>query len=231
MINKDRPYAEEAAYVASKLRGRPNVLEFGCGTGRHGKILAALGFHVHGIDLSLEMVEFAHCIKINGNGSFEAEVGDIRSIELDKQFDAVIALFHVLSYQISIEDFTNVIRNAARHLKAGGLFIFDVWHGPAVAFQGLKQTEKIVPGDNCSISRRALPSVAGGIATIDYEFDVIDNGEPFHFTERHKLRYFHPEFVQQVASKYFKIIKIEEMLTGADPSVNTWSITYVLERM
>lgn len=177
------------------------------------------------------MVEFAQCVSIDGNGSFDCQCGDIKSIRLDKKFDAVIALFNVIGYLISDDEFASAIESAAYHLDSGGIFIFDVWHGPAVAFHGLANSDKIVQDDNCRVTRRGFPTVGNGIATIDYEFDVVDHGEHFSFKEQHRLRYYHPQYIRDAVQKYFRVLGAEEMLTGAAPTVNTFSVTYVMARL
>ena len=61
LLYRDKDYATEAEYVARTVRaalpGACTVLELGCGTGRHGCLLASKGFYVHGIERSREMVE------------------------------------------------------------------------------------------------------------------------------------------------------------------------------
>ena len=177
------------------------------------------------------MAEFAECVKVNGSGSFDCRIGDIRTVRFDKRFDAVIALFHVMSYQTSDGDFFSTIETAYDHLERGGIFIFDVWHRPAVEFQQPRPREKIVIDGRGTITRCSVPSKIGGIVTVNYEFSVNDNGDYFCFTERHRLRAYDPEYIMEHTSRYFKCLISEEMLTGAAPSVNTWSVTYVLERL
>src|SRR5258707_875511 len=46
--------------------------------------------------------------------------------------DAVVSLFHVVSYQTSNEAFLGIFDSARTTLIRGGLFVFDFWHGPAV---------------------------------------------------------------------------------------------------
>src|SRR5262249_3328650 len=139
LINRDKPYDQEVAYVASRLRtASPSsraVLELGSGTGRHGQLLAGAGFDVLGIERSPEMVALAHARELARPGSFKCEVGDIRGLRLARRFDAVISLFHVMSYQTTDEDFAAVLQTAANHLSLGAVFLFDVWHGPAVVAQ------------------------------------------------------------------------------------------------
>ncbi|AGX88139.1 class I SAM-dependent DNA methyltransferase [Candidatus Symbiobacter mobilis] len=57
---QDKNYKAEAAYVRDSLAHcgvkNGNVLEFGCGTGIHGRLLAEMGYRVHGVDRSPEMI-------------------------------------------------------------------------------------------------------------------------------------------------------------------------------
>ena len=55
------------------------------------------------------------------------EKGDIKTY-LEKKFNAVISIFHVVSYQTSNNDVFDLLNNASRHLNKGGLFLFDVWY-------------------------------------------------------------------------------------------------------
>ena len=61
------------------------------------------------------------------------DIGDVRTVRFDQKFDAVAALFHVMSYQVTDSDLTETIRTASSHLAVGGVFLFDCWYGPAVA--------------------------------------------------------------------------------------------------
>jgi hypothetical protein len=51
LIYRDKDYAAEAEYVARLIRSSVPasraILELGSGTGRHGRLLAAMGFDVH----------------------------------------------------------------------------------------------------------------------------------------------------------------------------------------
>ena len=56
LLYRDKDYAAEAAYVARTLRNAipsaRELLEFGSGTGRHGRLLALRGFSVVGVERS-----------------------------------------------------------------------------------------------------------------------------------------------------------------------------------
>ena len=72
LLYRDKDYAAEAEYVARTVRaalpGACTVLELGCGTGRHGCLLASKGFHVHGIERSREMVQMAQSVADRASG-------------------------------------------------------------------------------------------------------------------------------------------------------------------
>src|ERR1035437_9782879 len=143
LLYRDKDYAAESCYVAGKIRNSVpharTILEFGSGTGRHGRLLACMGFDVYGIERSSEMVSLARAACNNSHsetaGSFNCEVGDICTTKLGRTFDAVISLFHVMSYQTTNQALQAALQVAADHLAPGGLFLFDVWHGPAVLSQ------------------------------------------------------------------------------------------------
>ena len=62
------------------------------------------------------------------------------------KFDAALMMFAVLGYQVENDDVLAALRTARRHLEPGGLFIFDVWYGPAVLHQRPSERVKIIPG-------------------------------------------------------------------------------------
>jgi predicted TPR repeat methyltransferase len=67
LLYRDKDYAAESEYVASHIRKHvpraKRILELGCGTGGHAVLLAAMGFDVHGVDLSEAMLGRANARK------------------------------------------------------------------------------------------------------------------------------------------------------------------------
>jgi SAM-dependent methyltransferase len=238
LINGDKPYEQEASYVGAQLRGvcpgLSEVLELGSGTGRHGRRLAAQGFHVRGVELSRDMVELAQGVETPAPGSFDCGVGDIRSARLERQFGAVVALFHVMSYQVLDSDVSAVLDTAVCHLAPGGLFLFDVWHGPAVLSQRPSVREKIAINGSLRVIRKATPElrVHDKVVVVNYDFTCVDSesGHQLNFSEQHPMRYFFPDEILVATSKSFKCLAVEEMLTAAPPSVDTWAVTYLLQK-
>jgi SAM-dependent methyltransferase len=101
-----------------------NILDVGCGTGSHDKLLSLKGYHVTGVDLNEEMLKIAR--KKVRNGIFIK--GDMRSLDsvVSKQYDAVILLFNSIGYNTNKRDFRKTLKGVYNHLRKGGVFIFDL---------------------------------------------------------------------------------------------------------
>ncbi len=111
-------------------------------------ILAEKGYKVAGIDLSREMLEISRRKAKERELNIEFIQGDIRNMELNQKFDAVISMFAVISYQITNKDLMSTFKVASRHLKKNGLFIFDTWFGPAVLTQKPSERFKVIEKNN-----------------------------------------------------------------------------------
>jgi SAM-dependent methyltransferase len=240
LLYHDKDYGAEAAYVAKIIRdGSPRastILELGSGTGRHGRILASLGFDVLGIDRSEAMVACASPVgHSESGGTFRSQVGDIRALRLGREFDAVIALFHVVSYQTSDQDLKQLFSTAAMHLASGGIFVFDVWHGPAVLAQRPSVRVKFASNDEYEIKRTARPVMDEASRTVKIAFDVactdLRSGERFEIAEEHVMRYLYPAEIEGFAMEAgFRLVHSEEYLSGANPSPSTWGVAYILQK-
>ncbi len=233
LLYSDKDYETEAKYIARALRAaKPDtktLLEFGLGTGRHGQVLKSYGFEVFGVERSESMVAAAR------TRGLDCVRGDIQAVRLNRLFDGVIALFHVISYQVSDRDMTATFANAARHLRREGLFLFDVWHAPAVLSQGLSVRVKRAEDEDVRLTRTAEPELdaSSKVATVRYKMLVeskIDNRSQT-FQEEHRMRYFFPaEISEFAAGSGFEIERTEELITGKAPSENTWAACYLLRK-
>jgi SAM-dependent methyltransferase len=238
LLYADKDYAAEADYVARALGSGRALLELGSGTGRHGQLLAARGFDVLGVELSAEMAAEARsrsCDAGPSAGSFACEVGDLRSFRAGRTFDAVISLFHVISYQTGNDDLAAAFATAAAHLAPGGVFLFDVWHGPAVLTQQPTARAKEAADAGRRVWRTATPTLDTnlGIVRVDYEVTCEDlgSGETTRFRETHLMRYLFPtEIGFFAAAAGFEVAGSEEFLTGRPPSPDTWGVAYVLRK-
>jgi SAM-dependent methyltransferase len=167
LLNRDKDYAAEAAYVDALLRKqRPatlRLLELGCGTGAHAEELARLGYTVTGVDLSPEMVARARArqqgLPAEIAQRLEFLTGDAQTVRVGRVFDAVVSLFHVFSYQTSNAALQSVFQTSAAHLQRGGLLCFDYWYGPAVLTQRPEVRVRRMEDERYSVQRLAEPEM------------------------------------------------------------------------
>lgn len=235
LLYEDKDYRAEANYVAQLLRGinakTYEILEFGSGTGHHGRILGELGFQVTGVELSPEMVaEAVH------TSNFKSVQGDIRTVDLDKKFDAVVSLFHVMSYQISNESVEFAFMNASKHLNTCGVFMFDFWYTPAVYSQVPEVRLKTVSREFLEVYRIAEPQMNYYDNTVDVMYTLfgrnLKTDEIDVVKESHKLRHFslmELDFIAKNAG--FRRVVAEEYLTSNLPSNKTWGVCTVYQKV
>src|SRR6266487_7144142 len=109
-----------------------SVVDWGCGTGNHSISLAKRGYSVTGVDGSADMVRLARRKSMENGVNINWIEADVRVGEVGGPFDAGLFMFAVLGYLSSNEDLLAALCNARRHIRKGGLLVFDVWYGPAV---------------------------------------------------------------------------------------------------
>lgn len=235
LLYRDKDYAAEAAFVAARLRAhRPqarSLLELGCGTGRHAALFFGMGFDVTGVDRSEGMLTRA---RVSGPGcSFHA--GDIRELALGRRFDAVISLFHVMSYQTADADLAAALACASAHLAPGGLLLFDFWHGPAVLKTPPEVRVKEMADERIAVTRRADPEHHAQRRVVDVHFtvDIREQcGERAEtLRETHSMRYFSmPELKGFLAAAGLQLLESGEWMTGAPESDDAWSVYCLAEK-
>lgn len=107
-----------------KFRGQTpeTVLNLACGTGELEKLLKKTGIKFTGVDASAGMLREARK-KCPGAKYIR---GDAAEVRLDDKFDLVLFLFDSANHMYSLSHLVRVFKNARRHLKKGGHFIFDI---------------------------------------------------------------------------------------------------------
>ncbi len=100
------------------------ILELACGTGIVAIHLARAGHIVLGIDRSPEMVALA-TVKGRYVKGVEFVVADMRDLDLESGFDAVLCMFDSLNYLTDLEDVSGTLKSVSSILQDKGLFIFD----------------------------------------------------------------------------------------------------------
>lgn len=225
LLYRDKDYAAETDYVARFLpAGCARVLELGCGTGGHAVQLARRGLAVHGIDLSPAMVAQA---RARGGAGLAFEQGDVRAWRSEARFDAVLSLFHVMSYQTTNADLRAAFATARAHLVPGGVFFFDFWYGPAVLSDRPRHVVKEAGDERIAVRRVTVPSVHVNDNRVDVHFHVhiraLDGSGERTLDEVHPMRYlFLPEIDLLLAQAGFERTDARAWLRDDAPSDGSW---------
>lgn len=119
----DEAASAEVAWVVDQLDIGPatRVLDAACGAGRHARAVARVGGHVVGVDRSAALLRRAR----QESADVDYVRGDLRRLPLATgAFDRVLSLFTSFGY---FDDEGNAaqLREAARVLRAGGLYLLD----------------------------------------------------------------------------------------------------------
>lgn len=122
---------DEAALLADLIekeipvKDYSEVLDLGCGRGRHSINLAERGYKVTGVDLSEEAIIKAKKKAAGKNlTNIEFFVGDMRD-PLGRRFDAILNLFTTFGYFLNDVENVRVLKNIHHILKKNGLVMID----------------------------------------------------------------------------------------------------------
>jgi SAM-dependent methyltransferase len=234
LIYKDKDYKGEANYVMSLLRKYSphsrTLLDLGCGTGKHEIYFVKNNFKVTGVEISGEMIDIAKQELMIEN--FEILQGDIRYIQLDRKFDSVLSLFHVISYQTSNDDIINTLKVVKSHIKENGVFIFDCWYGPSVITEKPKHRIKTLEDDKIKVTRFCEPEIypEKNMVDVNYKINILNKFDNTieEIKETHRMRYyFTPEIEFLLNSAGLKLIHSEKWVTGEKPSFDTFSVCFI----
>jgi len=206
------------------------VLDLGCGTGNHAIILAQRGYDVVGVDRSVEMLECAR--RKVAESHYERDVsfkqGDLCSVDLGRKFDATLMMFAVLGYQLENADVLASLRTARKHLRPGGVLIFDFWYGAAVLHQGPSQRVKVIPIPDGQILRMASGELdtSRHLCVVRYRlWKFAANRLEAERQEAHYVRYFFPLELELLLDwSGFKLLRLgafDEI--DRDPDETTWN--------
>jgi tellurite methyltransferase len=85
-----KPSTEIVAF-AETLPPNSSVLDLGCGEGRNALFLAGRGFEVTAVDISEQGISKLCSLACQRGLTVRAEVADMRSYQLDREFDLIIS--------------------------------------------------------------------------------------------------------------------------------------------
>jgi trans-aconitate methyltransferase len=143
-------FAEAAAYrqalLAQAAVARPTLLELGAGAGNNAYYLKP-AFACTLADVSAQMLALSRAI----NPECEHLVGDMRSLRLGRDFDAVF-VHDAIMYMRTEDELAAAIATAFVHTRPGGLALF----APDCTRETFQSGEELIAGEEGERALRAL---------------------------------------------------------------------------
>ncbi len=240
LLYRDKDYAAEALFVHRLIQahspGAQSILDLGCGTGAHAAVLAGEGYRVHGVDRSPAMLRRCRDRQARLPAGTAARLsfseGDVRTVRLGESFDAVVALFHVVSYQTGDDDLKACLAAARAHVATHGIVLFDCWYGPAVLHERPAVRIKSLEDDGLAVTRIAEPEMHPNENRVDVHYRVFardtESGAVEEIRETHRMRYlFKPEVESLLRDVRLAPVDCREWMTGREPGLSTWSVYFL----
>jgi SAM-dependent methyltransferase len=187
-VHHDKRYDLEAEQIISFIQRRKlsgtRVLDFGCGTGKHAKLLYESGIDVYGYDPNANMIRVAQA-KNSGVAFFD------RITEIPGNFDFVYSLFDVFSYQTSESDVAQFLSSINSVVKPSGWVLLDGWHLPALAKDPPGSRTKFFSHNGMNYVREVevLGMDLTGICTLNISIKEVEMDSIQH-SEIHRIRAF-----------------------------------------
>ena len=190
LIYKWKDYKKEADKIKRLIsRYKKSVgndlLEAGCGTGRHLKFFEN-EFSCVGADINRKMLDIA---KKNVKKSVLKRLNMI-DFRLNKQFDVILCLFSSIGYVKNYSNLRKTISNFANHLKKGGIIIIEPWFGKS-EYKAGRPWMTTYDGKYIKIARLNVSRIKDGISILDFHYLIAEkNKNVKHFVDRHRLGLF-----------------------------------------
>ena len=119
-------------------------------------------------------------------------------------------------------------------LRPGGVFVFDVWYGPAVLSNRPVVRVKELEDNELRITRIAQPTLHPSRNLVDVQYRIIacekKTGSYSETEETHRMRYlFSPEVELMAAQADLTVIDAHEWMSRRAPGFDTWGVCFVCQ--
>jgi SAM-dependent methyltransferase len=214
--------------ILKKINYQPkSILDVACGTGTVSDILYKHGYNVTGFDLSEDMIESAR----TKHPHIEFHAMDAETFEFDKKFDMAVSLFDSLNYIIEPQKLASSIKQVGKHLKDGGIFIFDVNTIYALSNHFFDQANldstrypKYIWNSQYDHSTR--------ICTVNMTFEVLEDNEVKEFREVHVQKgYTLEELTGMLVDASFEVIDIYNAYKFRKPTRRSDRVFFVARKV
>lgn len=126
-LNDDCGYENWSQYLIMQLGAYPLScgLDVGCGGGWFTRAFQKAGYKMTGLDVSVQMLDYAQEQSMKEGVRIEYVLGDISKMKLPARFDFCTAINDCVNY-IPKTKLSAAFRNVRNALKSNGIFLFDI---------------------------------------------------------------------------------------------------------
>ena len=144
--NRNNLHEDIPFYIDYARQQQGDILELGCGTGRVAMALAGEGFHVTGLDLSLQMLDIFR-EKLSGKSEYADKINlvqsNMASFSFDRKFVMIIAPFRSFQMLINERDVGSSLACIREHLTDDGIFIVNIFNTDVSIDEGCYHQETV----------------------------------------------------------------------------------------
>lgn len=190
-------YCSEVEFIEKMVdmylgSGGNDLLDVACGTGNHAQYLTD-SFQVVGLDLNLEMMEIAR----EKVPEMELIHGDMKEMNLERDFDVIICLFSSINYHTNLSELKSTFQRFYDHLKQGGVLIFDLGFCTENWEEGRMLVDAVVEGD-LQLARISQSRLYDGVFNANFLFLIKENGKMDFEVDQHQIGVFNTTDVESI---------------------------------
>ena len=211
VLTGHKDYAAEAAAVSRWVSATAgfralHILEVGCGTGKHARLMAEGGHQITAIDIAADMIAIAR----ETPSSVRFLAADVATLN-EGNFDLALSLFNVVNCILSFDALEDFFREIASRLAPGGKFLFECWNPVAIiAAPPVTVERRFMNGGRCYV-RLVTPKadLFHQRLTLTYDISIHDEigvtgagASPVdRFTSVHELFLFTPQELHRLLTQ------------------------------
>jgi len=133
MARDGKDLGGEARLIDAMVARGARILDAGCGAGRVGGLLAALGHEVTGVDLDPELIAAAGA----DHPGPDWRVGDLAELDLPDRFDVIVCAGNVMTF-VAPDTRGEILRRMRAHLGERGRVVIGFGADRGYAFDDFR---------------------------------------------------------------------------------------------
>lgn len=192
------------AYQRYAGRKAKSTLDIACGPAYHAREVARRGIPTIGLDLHPEMVQFAKDRAIYEGLNIAWLAADMRSFKLKSPVDIAYCVFDGIDALLTNQDLVKHFQTVAKNLTPKGIYIVDLTHPRDCSYWDYGHFAYKGKRDGVAVeiawaTNKPKFDVLTGIADVEIEIRVKENGKQTIIKDSAKERLLLPQEIQMLA--------------------------------